>query len=79
MSDGYLTTRKIRERYSISAMTLWRWEHDPAIHFPTPLRVNRRKLYCANAIEAWERARAAGSPGGAEYLPAAAINPVKSA
>lgn len=28
MSKGHLTRRKLCERYDISAMTLWRWEHD---------------------------------------------------
>ena len=64
MSKGYFTAKQVRERYKISAMTLWRWEHDPKIAFPKPLVINRRKLFDIDLMEAWERVRAA-SPAAA--------------
>lgn len=29
----------------ISEMSLWRWERDPDMGWPQPVRVNRRKYY----------------------------------
>lgn len=60
----YLPTKKVLQRYGISAMSLWRWEHDAALPFPAPLIINRRKFYELPAIEAWERARAAAASAG---------------
>lgn len=57
----YLPTKKVLQRYGVSAMTLWRWEHDTAQPFPAPLIINRRKFYELPAIETWERARAAAA------------------
>ncbi len=59
MSKGYLTRRKLCERYDISAMTLWRWEHDEKMGLPAPMLVGRRKLYAIEDIELWERSRVA--------------------
>ena len=60
-NDTYMPAKKVRERYSISDMTLWRWEHDLKIAFPRPMIVNRRKLYRLADTEAWERQRVAHS------------------
>ena len=30
-------------RYGVSAMTIWRWEHDPQLDFPKAIRIRRRK------------------------------------
>lgn len=70
----YLPTKKVLQRYGISAMSLWRWEHDPSLPFPAPMKVNRRKFYALEEIEAWERVRASlgrasadnGSPSGSK-------------
>ncbi|APT31376.1 hypothetical protein MCBMB27_02085 [Methylobacterium phyllosphaerae] len=58
---SYLPTKKVLQRYGVSAMTLWRWEHDAALPFPAPLKINKRKFYELPRIEAWERARAAAA------------------
>ncbi len=57
----YITSRKIQDRFGISAMTLWRWERDKKLGFPTSTNINRRKYYDLAEIEVWERARAATS------------------
>ncbi|WP_112663486.1 helix-turn-helix transcriptional regulator [Microvirga flavescens] len=64
-NDTYLPSKKVRDRYSISEMTLWRWERDPKVAFPRPMIVNRRKLYRLTDIEAWERQRAASTSAAA--------------
>lgn len=55
----YITRKKILERFGgISAMTLWRWEHDEKIAFPKATEINGRKYYDLAEIEAWERQQA---------------------
>jgi hypothetical protein len=38
-----LPDSKVRERYSVSAQTIWRWDHNPELGFPRPIRINGRK------------------------------------
>jgi hypothetical protein len=58
--DQFIPARKVRQRYGdISGMTLWRWERDARIGFPTHLKICGRKFYSLSALEAWERQRAA--------------------
>lgn len=45
---------RVRQRYNISDMTLWRWERDPKLAFPQPLRINGRRYWRRADIEAFE-------------------------
>jgi predicted DNA-binding transcriptional regulator AlpA len=56
----YITARDLRARLGkVSAMTLWRWEHQPALAFPKPVYINGRKYYDLGELEEWERNRPA--------------------
>lgn len=55
----YIPDREVAARYGVSAMTLWRWDRDPSLAFPRPLRINRRKYRDEDELVAWERERAA--------------------
>ena len=57
----YITSRKVQERFGISAMTLWRWERDRRLSFPKPTNINRRKYFDLAEVEAWERQHALAS------------------
>lgn len=57
----YLPDPKVCQRYSVTPMTLWRWDNDPAVNFPKPIRINRRKYRDESELEAWERLRASKS------------------
>ena len=57
----FLPDSAVCRRYSISAMTLWRWDHTPSLNFPPPLRVNNRKYRDEDALIRWERDRAAAA------------------
>ena len=35
--------RLVQERYSVTAMTLWRWDRDPQLNFPKAYRIRGRK------------------------------------
>jgi predicted DNA-binding transcriptional regulator AlpA len=64
--ERYLSRRGVRQRYGISNMTLWRWEHDPRLNFPKPIEINGRKYFAEALIEVWERDRAI--PGSSREL-----------
>ena len=55
----YLPDPQVCHRYGVTSMTLWRWDHDPRVNFPKPIRINRRKYRDEAELEAWERGRAA--------------------
>ena len=55
----YLPDPKVCQRYDVTPMTLWRWDNDPTIGFPKPIRINKRKYRDESDLEAWERSRAA--------------------
>ncbi|KAB2712927.1 helix-turn-helix domain-containing protein [Brucella intermedia] len=60
MTDGYLTSRQVMDRYKISEMTLYRWQKDEGLGFPKPLNIRRRNFFREDEIVAWERRKAAG-------------------
>ncbi len=57
-SKRLLPRRLVRERYSVSNMTLWRWERDPRLNFPKPLMINGRLYQDESALDAWDQERA---------------------
>jgi predicted DNA-binding transcriptional regulator AlpA len=56
----YLPDPKVCQRYDVHPMTLWRWDHDPNLNFPKPIRIGRRKYRDEHELERWERERASG-------------------
>lgn len=53
----YMPGRKVRERYGVTEMSLWRWERDTKLAFPKPMRVGRYKYWSVADLEEWERRR----------------------
>lgn len=39
-TDNLIPASKVRDRYGISDMAIWRWLHDVRMGFPQPLRIN---------------------------------------
>lgn len=54
----YVPDPQVCRRYGISSMTLWRWDRNPDLNFPPPMRINRRKYRDAAALDEWDRQRA---------------------
>lgn len=51
----YLTARQVREHFGgISEMSLWRWENDPKLAFPKPIKINRLRYWKAADLSAFE-------------------------
>ena len=40
-------------------MTLWRWDHDPDLKFPKPIRIRSRKYRDPEELDAFDAAQAA--------------------
>jgi hypothetical protein len=54
-----LPTKHVCQRYAVSDRTIARWERDPALGFPQPVVINKRKYYPETDLTAFDRARAA--------------------
>ena len=53
--DQKLGTNAVATRYDTTTRTIDRWTKDPALDFPRPMVVNRRKLWSLNELKQWDR------------------------
>lgn len=53
----FVTARAVRERLSVSDMTIWRWLKDERLNFPHPVYINKRRYWRASDLQAWEAER----------------------
>lgn len=56
----FLTSKQVQQRYSVTGMSVYRWENDAATGFPAPTYFGRWKRYRLSELVAWERSRARG-------------------
>ena len=59
--EALLPARKTQQRYDIADRTLDRWLAAPALNFPRPVVINRRRYFRIRELQAWERQRAVAS------------------
>ena len=57
--DVLLPDPKVQKRYGVSAMTIHRWDHDPTLGFPPPVRIKKRKYRRLSQLIEFERAATA--------------------
>lgn len=54
-----ITAAAVREVCgSVSDMTIWRWQNDPALNFPKPIYIGRRRYWREADVVAWLNAQA---------------------
>jgi predicted DNA-binding transcriptional regulator AlpA len=53
----FVTAARVRDRYGISDMTLWRWLRDPKLSFPKPITINGRRYWREDVLSQWEGTR----------------------
>jgi predicted DNA-binding transcriptional regulator AlpA len=53
-----LPDHKVCDRYGVSPMTLWRWDHDAKLNFPQPIRIRGRKYRDQHELDAFDAAQA---------------------
>lgn len=46
---------QVAKRYSVSAMSIWRWDHRPELGFPKPIRIQGRKYRRLSELREWEK------------------------
>jgi predicted DNA-binding transcriptional regulator AlpA len=56
--ENLLPAGKVRARYNVSDMALWRWLHDEQLSFPQPIRINNRRFWRVAELRAWEASKA---------------------
>jgi predicted DNA-binding transcriptional regulator AlpA len=59
LNDRLIPDPQVRQRYGVTDMTLWRWDHTPSLGFPQPIRINKRKFRRLSELLRWEAERAA--------------------
>jgi predicted DNA-binding transcriptional regulator AlpA len=59
--ERYINREQLREIIPACDMTLWRWERNPAVAFPPPVKLGDdwRNYWWLPSILAWARERAA--------------------
>jgi predicted DNA-binding transcriptional regulator AlpA len=59
MTSKLLTAAAVRDALGgISDMTLWRWLNDPALNFPKPIYIARRRYWKEADVSEWLDAQA---------------------
>ena len=57
--SGLLPDPAVAARYQVTSRTTDRWDRQPGLNFPRPIRINHRKYRRLSELESWERDRAA--------------------
>jgi predicted DNA-binding transcriptional regulator AlpA len=63
--DRYLPARQVWERYGVSEMSIYRWQHDHRMAFPPPVYFGRFRYWRLSQLIEWEVACAAATRQGA--------------
>jgi hypothetical protein len=53
---------EVWKRYGVTPMTGWRWDHDPTLNFPKPVRIRGRKYRDADELDAFDEAAKSNAP-----------------
>lgn len=51
---SYIPEAAVAKRYGVSPCTLWRWDQDPYLNFPKPIRIRGRKYRSAAALDEFD-------------------------
>ncbi|POR41170.1 helix-turn-helix domain-containing protein [Methylobacterium sp. V23] len=60
--EQWLPGPQVDKRYGISAMSRWRWMHDPKLGFPAPTIIRRRTFWRLSDLIDWEQKMSARLP-----------------
>jgi predicted DNA-binding transcriptional regulator AlpA len=59
--DAMISAPRVRAKFGITEMTLYRWVHDADLGFPQPLKVRERNFFRASELLRWETEQAGKS------------------
>lgn len=58
MTSKLITAAAVRKALGgVSDMTVWRWLNDPALNFPKPIRIQKRRYWRESDVAVWLDAR----------------------
>ena len=59
VADRYISRHELRELFPVPDMTIWRWQHDPGVGLPAPIKLRNsgRNYWWLPAVRDWERRR----------------------
>ena len=67
MTQKLISAAAVRDALGgVSDMTLWRWLDDPAMTFPRPVYIGRRRFWRETDIEQWVDSRSSVASVAAE-------------
>lgn len=52
--EVFLPAARLRRRYNITDMTLWRWENAPELGFPQPVEIAGRRYWRLSELQQFE-------------------------
>nr|WP_045686740.1 helix-turn-helix domain-containing protein [Roseovarius sp. BRH_c41] len=50
----YLTSNEVQDRYKISRSSVYRWQENPEIGFPAPMKIGARILWREAELDAFD-------------------------
>lgn len=56
-SKTWLPAKRVRARYGVSDMTLWRWLTSRGLGFPSPIRINGRRFWDQEELDRFDAKR----------------------
>lgn len=48
--EKLMTASEVMAKFSVSKMSLWRWQQDEKVRFPKPIRIRNRNYYLESEI-----------------------------
>jgi hypothetical protein len=54
--DEFVPDTNVCREFGITAMTLWRWDHDERLRFPPAIKIRRRNFRSRRALEEFKAA-----------------------
>ena len=61
MPRKFLPDSKVCDRYHVCSSTLYRWDRDPELKFPKPIRINGRKYRDEAELDAFDEGCSSGT------------------
>jgi hypothetical protein len=52
---GLVADPAVQREFNVSAMTLWRWDRDPDLGFPPPVKIRKRKFRSRQLLDEFKR------------------------
>ena len=53
-ADEWVPDPTVCQEFKITAMTLWRWDHDAELRFPPPIKIRNRNFRSRRLLEEWK-------------------------